>query len=93
MASPKGKVAFGALLAAGAGLVAGLLTAPKSGKQTRNDIKHKAKKLKGDAETTADSAKAEVNNRSQDLKSRTENAVKGAKKGFARKPVVKKDDK
>lgn len=37
-----GKVAFGAAVAAAAGYVAGVLTAPKSGKETRKDLKDKA---------------------------------------------------
>ncbi|MFZ1249305.1 MAG: YtxH domain-containing protein [Candidatus Saccharimonadales bacterium] len=37
-----GKLALGAVLTAIAGYVAGLLTAPKSGKETREDIKVKA---------------------------------------------------
>jgi gas vesicle protein len=37
------KFAVGALVAAAAGYVAGLLTAPKSGKETREDIKDTAK--------------------------------------------------
>jgi gas vesicle protein len=37
------KFAVGALIAAAAGYVAGLLTAPKSGKETRQDIKEGAK--------------------------------------------------
>lgn len=37
-----GKVAIGAALTAVAGYIAGLLTAPKSGKETRDDIKTKA---------------------------------------------------
>ena len=36
------KFAIGAVVAAAAGYVAGLLTAPKSGKETRADIKNKA---------------------------------------------------
>jgi gas vesicle protein len=36
------KVALGAALSAAAGYVAGVLTAPKSGKETRTDIKNKA---------------------------------------------------
>lgn len=38
------KVALGSTLAAAAGYVAGILTAPKSGKQTRKDIKKAADK-------------------------------------------------
>lgn len=37
-----GKVILGTALAAAAGYVAGILTAPKSGKETRQDIKDKA---------------------------------------------------
>ena len=36
------KFAFGAVIAAAAGYVAGILTAPKSGKETRKDIKDTA---------------------------------------------------
>ncbi len=38
------KVAIGSTIAAAAGYVAGVLTAPKSGKQTRDDIKNTADK-------------------------------------------------
>lgn len=43
-------VATGALLAAGAGYLAGILTAPKSGKETRQDIAKNASKARVDAE-------------------------------------------
>lgn len=39
-----GKWALGALLAAAAGYITGILTAPKSGKETREDVKNTAKK-------------------------------------------------
>lgn len=42
----KSKFALGAIMGAAAGIVAGLLTAPKSGKMTRKDIKAKAVELK-----------------------------------------------
>ena len=38
----KGKFVLGAAIGAAAGVVAGLLTAPKSGKETRADLKKKA---------------------------------------------------
>lgn len=44
------KFALGTLIAAAAGYVAGLLTAPKSGKETRDDIKQTAKKGLDEAE-------------------------------------------
>lgn len=49
--SNKGKkFAIGALIAAGAGYLAGILTAPKSGKETRKDIADTAVKAKSEAE-------------------------------------------
>lgn len=63
------KIAIGASLAAVAGYIAGILTAPKSGKQTRNDMKNaaqngmkeaeaEAKKLQTEAEELLKEAKA-----------------------------------
>lgn len=44
------KIAVGGVVAAAAGFVAGILTAPKSGKETRKDIKDGAVKAKTEAE-------------------------------------------
>jgi len=44
------KFAIGTIVAAAAGYVAGILTAPKSGKETRSDIKDTAKKGIAEAE-------------------------------------------
>lgn len=44
------KLAVGTAVAAAAGYVAGILTAPKSGKETRQDIKDAAVKSKAEAE-------------------------------------------
>ena len=44
------KLAIGAVIAAGAGYVAGILTAPKSGKETRKDIQTAAIKAKTEGE-------------------------------------------
>ena len=44
------KVAIGAAIAGAAGYVAGILTAPKSGKETRADIKRTAAHAKSEAE-------------------------------------------
>ncbi len=43
-------VALGALLVAGIGYVAGVMTAPKSGRETRKDIQRAALKAKSEAE-------------------------------------------
>lgn len=43
-------VAIGAIFLAGVGYIAGILTAPKSGKETRGDISRAAMKAKAEAE-------------------------------------------
>lgn len=85
----KGKFALGALVGAAAGLVAGILTAPKSGKETRADIKAKATEVKGKATNKVNEVKGkaaevteDVKEKAEELKGRTERAVAGAKKGF-----------
>lgn len=50
MANNGRKFAIGAAIAAAAGYVAGILTAPKSGKETRKDIQDTAVKAKHQAE-------------------------------------------
>ncbi len=54
------KFGLGILIGAAAGVVAGLLTAPKSGKETRKDIKNKATELKGAAERKLKDAHTEL---------------------------------
>lgn len=44
------KIAIGSMIAGAAGYLAGVLTAPKSGQQTRKDIIQKAENIKDDAE-------------------------------------------
>lgn len=53
--------AFGTLLVAAAGFVAGILTAPKSGRETRKDIRNAALKAKGEAEKKLKAAHSELN--------------------------------
>ncbi len=99
----KGKFALGALIGGAIGAVAGLLTAPKSGKETRDELKAKAAKVKTEAELKADKVKAEAqakideaNKKAHDkldeakakkeeLQTRSQNAIDGAKKGFNKK--------
>lgn len=76
------KFAVGAVLAAGAGYVAGLLTAPKSGKETRADIKDTAKKGIAEAEkqlkqlhAELDKLVAETKLKAGDLSSKTRQEV------------------
>lgn len=85
----RGKFALGAVIGIVAGAIAGILTAPKSGKETRADIKAKANELKSQADYKADAAKnkagemaEDVKAKAEDLRDRTEHAIEGAKKGF-----------
>ena len=54
------KFGIGVIIGAVAGVVTGLLTAPKSGKETRQDIKEKAKEVKGAAERKLKDAHKEL---------------------------------
>ena len=91
--SHKKKFGFGLILGTLAGLVAGLLTAPKSGKETRDDIKRKATDMKnqamGHVEDVKDKAMDvadDARSRAEELKTRAEQAVEGAKAGFNKNP-------
>ncbi len=53
--------AIGAVIAAVVGYVAGILTAPKSGKETRKDIQDKAVKTKAQAEKQLKKLHSELN--------------------------------
>ena len=82
----KGKLALGALVSAAAGFVTGILTAPKSGKETRADIKAKADEMKSEADKKArelkkqaDSAVKDAKRTVEDYRGRAERAVNSAK--------------
>jgi len=55
------KIAIGAAVAGVAGYLAGILTAPKSGKETRQDIKRTANTVKIEAEKKLKQLSAELN--------------------------------
>jgi gas vesicle protein len=55
-------LAIGAAFAAGVGYLAGILTAPKSGKETRKDIENEAKKVKNEAERRLKELHSELDN-------------------------------
>lgn len=104
MAAQKNKFALGALIGMAAGVVAGLLTAPKSGKQTRSDIRKKAEELKSEATVKgeelsrdAKARKAQVEEKASELSreakargSDLKSRVEGAVEG-AREGFNKKD--
>jgi gas vesicle protein len=73
------KMGLGILIGAVAGVVTGLLTAPKSGKETRADIKNKAKDVRGSAERKLKDAYKDVSKVSDDLKAKTKNLTGKAK--------------
>lgn len=89
----KGKFALGAVIGAVAGVVAGFLTAPRSGKETRADLKKKADELKAEAASKGEELKKkgeatykDTKDVAKDLQSRSERAFNSAKAEF------KKDD-
>jgi gas vesicle protein len=55
------KWAIGAIVAAAAGFVAGILTAPKSGKETREDIKNTANRVVSEVEKQLKKLHSEMN--------------------------------
>lgn len=73
------KVAVGTAIAAGLGYVAGVLTAPKSGKETRKDIHDKTLKAKTEAEKKLKELNTELNNLIATAKSKAKSAQAGAK--------------
>ncbi len=58
--SKKSKFAVGAAIGAIVGVAAGILTAPKSGKETRDDIKKKTDEAKVEVDKRAKEAKNEA---------------------------------
>ena len=64
------KFGLGILVGAVVGVIAGLLTAPKSGKETRQDIKNKAKEVKGAAERKLKDAHKELGKLSSQAKAK-----------------------
>ena len=78
------KWAIGAVLAAVAGFVAGILTAPKSGKETREDIKDTANRVVSEAEKQMKKLHSEMNVVIEDAKQ-----VLGGKTGKAKEDISK----
>lgn len=62
------KFGIGVILGALVGVITGFLTAPKSGKETRQDIKDKAKEVKGTAERKLKDAHKELAKLSDEAK-------------------------
>jgi gas vesicle protein len=75
----KGKFAIGALFGAAVGVVAGVLTAPKSGKETRDELKVKAEKAKAEVGKKAEYAASKANDISKEAKSKGQEIVENVK--------------
>jgi gas vesicle protein len=67
------KIAIGSAIAGAAGYLAGVLTAPKSGQQTRHDIAHKAVDVKYSAEDQLMDLNDELKNLVKSTKDKTTN--------------------
>ncbi len=77
------KIAVGAAIAGVAGYVAGILTAPKSGKETRKDIQNAAVKARADAEHKLKALHSELNDLMDEGKNRADKLGESAKKQYA----------
>ena len=75
----KGKFAVGTLFGAVLGLLAGVLTAPKSGKETRADLKAKAEVMKSDATQKVEKAQMKANKVADDMKDKAAVATQDAR--------------
>lgn len=84
-----GKFALGAVIGGLVGAAIGVLTAPKSGKETRDELKVKAGSAKQGALNKADEIGEEVSKRARDARTRAEQVADEAKvKGGEVKEVV-----
>ncbi len=82
----KAKVLFGTIIGAAAGFAAGILTAQKSGKETRAELERKANDVKEEAVVKSKQAKVAAEESIEDvqdtvdsLKDKTKRAAKAAK--------------
>lgn len=85
------KLAVGALIAGAAGYVAGILTAPKSGKETRQDIKDKAGDVMQQLVEELKKAQAELNKMLHMAKEKSVAISGSAKEGFNEAVIRAKD--
>jgi len=66
--------------AVGAGVLAGLMLAPKSGKETRKDIKNKLDETKDNIETKVDEIKDDLKEKGENVKKDVQDKVGEIKK-------------
>lgn len=80
------------VLGALAGAVTGLLFAPKSGKETRSDLKRGATAAKTEVEKKYDSAKTEVNKKTKQASSTAKTYAAKTKRAAKRAAADVKDE-
>ncbi len=77
------KFAIGAMIAAAAGYIAGILTAPKSGKETRKDIANATIKAKTEAEKKLKELHSELDKLMKQAKTGAQKLSENTKEEFA----------
>lgn len=87
------RIAIGALLAGAVGYVTGILTAPKSGKETREDISDKASELKDEGAEHLQDLRDELDELLRDAKDKTVALSAKAREEFNEAVVSAKDAK
>ncbi|HEX5395411.1 MAG TPA: YtxH domain-containing protein [Candidatus Saccharimonadales bacterium] len=87
------KIAVGALVAGAAGYVAGILTAPKSGKETRDDITEKAGDIKDEGLDKLQDLRDELEDLLDTAKSKTVALSAKSREEFNEAVVAAKDAK
>lgn len=85
------KIAIGAAIAGVVGYITGLLTAPKSGKQTRADIAEKAGDIRERAEIELAELQADLKNIIRQVKDKTVTLSAKARDEFNEAVIVAKD--
>lgn len=87
------KIAVGALLAGAVGYITGILTAPKSGKETREDIADKASELKDEGVEQLQDLRDELDELISAAKDKTVALSAKAREEFSEAVVAAKDAK
>lgn len=85
------KIAIGSAIAGAAGYVAGILSAPRSGKQTRQEIANKAEDVKGGAEDQLEDLSNELKDMIKTTKDKTTNLSSTARAELNEAVVRAKD--
>ncbi|HEY5549928.1 MAG TPA: YtxH domain-containing protein [Candidatus Saccharimonadales bacterium] len=87
------KIAIGALLAGAVGYITGILTAPKSGQETREDLAEKVSELKDEAAEQLQDLRDELDELVKDAKDKTMALSAKAREEFNEAVVAAKDAK